>query len=141
MTCMTSIRISSFRKPLVALALASGAFACLALPASAQMQQGTMQHGAMQHGQAKASAAAPSTAAYKAVAMRMHKDIAIAYSGDADVDFVKGMIPHHQAAIDMAKVELEYGKDEKTRTLAQAIIKAQEAEIADMQAWLKARGQ
>lgn len=110
-------------------------------PASAQTSHGTMQHGTMQHGTKPAAAETPATSAFKASTMRMHKEMDIAYTGDADVDFVKGMIPHHQAAIDMARIELQYGKDEKTRALAQAIIKAQEAEIADMQAWLKARGQ
>ena len=71
---------------------------------------------------------------------KMHKDMMIEYSGDPDVDFVRGMIPHHQGAIDMAKVELEYGKDPEIRKLAEGVIKAQEAEIAEMQAWLKARG-
>jgi uncharacterized protein (DUF305 family) len=61
-------------------------------------------------------------------------------TGDADVDFVQGMIPHHQAAIDMAKVVLEHGKDPDIRKLAEAIIGAQEAEIAEMRAWLKVRG-
>jgi uncharacterized protein (DUF305 family) len=71
---------------------------------------------------------------------KMHKDMMIEYSGDPDVDFVRGMIPHHQGAIDMAKIELEYGKDPEIRKLAEGVIKAQEAEIAEMQAWLKARG-
>jgi uncharacterized protein (DUF305 family) len=45
---------------------------------------------------------------------------------------------HHQGAIDMAKVELQYGKDQATKDLAQSIISAQEKEIADMTRWVEA---
>ena len=71
---------------------------------------------------------------------KMHKDMMIEYSGDADTDFVRGMIPHHQGAIDMARIELQYGKDPDIRKLAESVIKAQEAEIAEMTAGLTAQG-
>lgn len=58
-------------------------------------------------------------------------------SGDSDVDFVKLMFPHHQAAIDMAKTELLHGKDRQMRRLAQEIITDQQSEIELMQLWLK----
>jgi uncharacterized protein (DUF305 family) len=82
----------------------------------------------------------PSSRAFAEANAKMHKDMAIKYSGDADADFVRGMIPHHSGAIDMAKIELKYGKDPELRKLAEGIIKAQEAEIVEMNAWLKAHG-
>lgn len=87
-----------------------------------------------------AGAKAPSSKAFLAANAKMHKAMAKPMTGDADVDFVRGMIAHHQGAIDMAKVELQYGKDEKLRKLAEDIIKAQEGEIAMMQQWLAAHG-
>ena len=67
-------------------------------------------------------------------------DMMVPYTGDPDVDFVKGMIPHHQAAIDMAKIQLEFGKDPEMRKLAEAIIAAQESEIATLKAFLATKG-
>jgi hypothetical protein len=58
-------------------------------------------------------------------------------SGNSDVDFVRLLLPHHQAAIDMAKTELLYGKDSQMRRLAQEIITDQQSEIELMQRWLK----
>jgi uncharacterized protein (DUF305 family) len=56
-------------------------------------------------------------------------------SGEPDKDFVAMMIPHHQGAIDMAKVELQYGKDPTLKTMAKMIVSAQEKEIKEMKAW------
>jgi len=78
-----------------------------------------------------------SNAAYEQANAKMHKDMAVPLTGDADRDFLAGMIPHHQGAVDMAEVVLKYGKDPKVKKLAQDIIAAQKQEIAMMQAWLK----
>jgi uncharacterized protein (DUF305 family) len=78
----------------------------------------------------------PSSKAFDEANKKMHQSMAIAYTGDADVDFVKGMIPHHQGAIDMAKIVLQYGKDPETKKLAENVIEAQKGEIAMMQDWL-----
>lgn len=60
-----------------------------------------------------------------------------AMTGDPDHDFAAMMIPHHQGAVDMAKVELLYGKDPVLRRLAQEIIVTQEQEIEVMSMRLK----
>ena len=98
--------------------------------------QGMKGHEGMDHMQPGASDAA-STKDFKAAHAKMMEGMAVAYTGNSDVDFVQGMIPHHQGAIDIAKVELKYGKDPEIRKLAETIIAAQEKEISQMQAWLK----
>lgn len=67
----------------------------------------------------------------------MHEGMNIEPTGDADADFVRGMIPHHQGAVDMAKILLEHGKDPELRKMAEEVIRAQEAEIAFMRSWLE----
>ena len=63
-----------------------------------------------------------------------------ATKANADVAFVEGMIPHHQGAIEMAKIQLKYGQDDQIKNLAQGIIDAQDPEIALMKQWLASRG-
>ncbi|WP_248306663.1 DUF305 domain-containing protein [Bosea sp. AAP35] len=77
-----------------------------------------------------------STKDFKSADMKMMHDMAVPYTGNADVDFRTKMIPHHQGAIDMARAALAYAKDETTKTLAAQIIKDQEREIAEMREWL-----
>jgi uncharacterized protein (DUF305 family) len=96
------------------------------------------EHGA-EHG--VAAAEAPSTAAFRAANTAMHAAMDIDYTGDADVDFARGMIGHHQGAIAMAEILLEHGEDEKMRALAAEIVAAQTAEIDLIEGWLAARGE
>jgi len=134
------------------LAAAFGTLALLPVAALAQHHgphgggnQGSGHHGAGPHGghgPARAGQAdTPSTKAFRVANEKMHKDMDIRFSGDADVDFFAGMIPHHQGAIDMARVVLQHGKDPETRKMAEEIIAAQEKEIAFMREWLKKKGQ
>jgi uncharacterized protein (DUF305 family) len=82
-----------------------------------------------------------SSLAFAAVNDKMHRDMAITFSGSPDVDFARGMIPHHQGAIDMAKIVIAFGSDPEVRKLAEEIVKAQESEINFMRSWLQKRGQ
>lgn len=81
----------------------------------------------------------PATAGYEAATMKMMMEMP-KFTGDPDIDFMNQMRPHHQAAIDMAKVVLVHGRDAATKKLAADIIAAQEKEIAVIDAWLKKKG-
>ena len=120
------------------------------------MDRGSM-HGAMMHrkampggmgdaGQSGSHAQpkgdnGPSSLASHGINAKMHGAMDIAFTGNADADFVRGMIPHHQGAIDMAKTVLAFGTDPEVRKLAEGIVKAQEGEIALLRDWLKRNGQ
>ena len=99
-----------------------------AIPASAEDMQMDMSKAMANH--------SASSHAFAEANNKMHKDMMVELSGNTDVDFVRSMIPHHQGAIDMARIELQYGKDPEIRKLAEAVISAQEAEIAEMNEWL-----
>lgn len=100
----------------------------IAVPALAEdtMDHSKMDHASMNHGDSP----------FAAVNADMHKAMDIAFTGDIDKDFVRSMIPHHEGAVAMAKIVLQQGKDPEIRALADAIVKAQETEIAQMKDWL-----
>ncbi|RMC31983.1 CopM family metallochaperone [Paracoccus alkanivorans] len=103
-------------------------------PPVAAQNHSSMEHGEGGHSQADQSA---STAAFQDAMDTMHEEMMIDYTGNPDIDFMRGMIPHHQGAIDMARIVLEHGKDPEVRKLAEDVIKAQEGEIEMMREWLK----
>ena len=99
------------------------AAAVVALPVLALAQhQG---HGAM----------SGSDHAYMEAHKKMMDNMTAQPTGNSDRDFATMMIPHHQGAIDMARVQLQHGKDPALLRLARKIIDDQEREIAQLRAW------
>ncbi len=74
---------------------------------------------------------------------RMMQDMhASGYAGNPDIDFLAMMIPHHEGAVEMARLALVHGRDPATRRLAEDIIASQTVEIEGMKRRLAAlRGQ
>jgi uncharacterized protein (DUF305 family) len=68
----------------------------------------------------------------------MHDMMAMQPTGDPDKDFVMMMIPHHQGAVDMARIEIKYGKDPALKKMAQKIVHTQSQEINQLKEWLAA---
>ena len=126
----------------------AAALACLPAMACAQAthQGGRAMPGHTMSGHTmpgRATQPANETAAtkgYRDANAAMHRAMDIPFTNDADADFIRSMIPHHQGAIDMAKVALQYAKGEQVRGWATDVIREQEREIAEMRDWLKKRG-
>ena len=90
---------------------------------------------------ANESAVEPAWSELNSSMEKMHVAMAsVESSHNSDLDFVRLMLPHHQAAIDMARTQLMYGKDPQIRRLAQEVIADQQSEIELMKLWLKQHG-
>jgi uncharacterized protein (DUF305 family) len=130
---MTDGRLS-LALAVVAATMAFGAYAQTGHQGGHAEMQGAMQ--AMMPN----SKDSPATQGYKSAHMNMMVNSPKEFTGDADLDFARQMIAHHRGGIEMAKVELQHGKDPKMRAAAQKIVDDQQKDIADLQAWIKAHG-
>jgi uncharacterized protein (DUF305 family) len=112
-------------------------FALAAVLAFAVSAPALAQPGHQGHGAPRAGLNEPaSTREFRAANERMHRDMDVRFTGQADRDFAAAMIPHHQGAIEMARIQLRHGSDPEMRRLAEHIIREQEAEIAQLRAFL-----
>lgn len=117
------------------LALAVAATMACATPAFAQ--SGHSGHGTASGG----GAMSPASEAYMKSMTVMDDAMKTArMTGDPDKDFIIMMKPHHQAAVEMAKAYLQYGKDPMLTKMARDIIASQNDEIAAMDKWMKEKG-
>lgn len=91
---------------------------------------------AMPMGEAKG----PAGAAFMRSMSSMQHAMEAPMTGDPDKDFVTMMLPHHQGAVDMAKIELQYGRDPVLRAMAKDIVASQAKEIATMKGWQAKHG-
>ena len=118
--------------------------AALVTTASAQMSgqgpqgmPGGMQGTMREMMRSMESARTPAAKAYAQAMDKMHKDMAIEFSDNAGADFARAMIQHHQGALDMAQVALQYAQDDEIRRIAQKTIDDQTKDIKELRSWLE----
>ena len=110
-----------------------------AIAAADQPGHGHGAHGQRQQPGGQGAAEADTEAvvrAFQEANARMHAAMSEPGTGDADRDFARGMIAHHEGAIEMAEILLRYGKDPDLRALAEDVIEVQRGEIEFLQRWL-----
>lgn len=71
-------------------------------------------------------------AALSAATQKMYRDMTAVHGSDTDRAFAQMMIPHHQGAVDMAKIEMAHGRDPRLRHMAQDMITHQQQQIGMM---------